>query len=85
MGYVSALDREGRTIWIADSHRDGKRFIVRADERLTAFVELESAIRFVHNAQRIAVRINKARQVVAASIKTLSITSPDVSTHLRPG
>ena len=85
MGCVSALDREGRTIWIADSHRDGKRFIVRADERLTAFVELESAIRFVHNAQRIAVRINKARQVVAASIKTLSITSPDVSTHLRPG
>jgi hypothetical protein len=29
----------------ADAHRDGKRFIVRADEKLTAFVELESAIR----------------------------------------
>jgi hypothetical protein len=28
-----------------DAHRDdGKRFIVRADEKLTAFVELESAI-----------------------------------------
>jgi len=26
-------------------HRDGKRFIVRADEMLTAFVELESAAR----------------------------------------
>jgi hypothetical protein len=27
-------------------HRDdGKRFVVRADEKLTAFVELESAIR----------------------------------------
>jgi hypothetical protein len=25
--------------------RDGKRFVVRADEKLTAFVELESAIR----------------------------------------
>ena len=36
----------GRTIWIADAHRDdGKRFVVRADEKLTAFVELESAIR----------------------------------------
>ena len=36
----------GRTIWIADAHRDdGKRFIVRADEKLTAFVELESVIR----------------------------------------
>jgi len=36
----------GRTIWIADAHRDdGKRFVVRADEKLTAFLELESAIR----------------------------------------
>jgi hypothetical protein len=31
---------------IADAHRDGgKRFVVRADEKLTAFVELEMAIR----------------------------------------
>jgi hypothetical protein len=44
-GCVSRLDCEGRTIWIADAHRgDGKRFIVRADEELTAFLELESAI-----------------------------------------
>jgi hypothetical protein len=29
-------------IWIADAHRDdGKRFVVRADEKLTAFLELE--------------------------------------------
>jgi hypothetical protein len=36
----------GRTIWIADAHRDdGKRFVVHADEKLTAFVELESEIR----------------------------------------
>ncbi len=42
---MSALDSNGRTIWIADAHRgDGKRFIVRADEKLTAFIELESAI-----------------------------------------
>ena len=33
-------------IWIADAHRDdGKRFVVHADEKLTAFIELESAIR----------------------------------------
>ena len=45
-GCVSAIDSNGRTIWIADAHRyDGKRFIVHADEKLTAFVELESAIR----------------------------------------
>jgi len=37
-GYVSAIDSQGRTIWIVDAHRDdGKRFIVRADEKLTAF------------------------------------------------
>jgi hypothetical protein len=40
-GYVSAVDSQGRTIWIVDAHR----FVVRADEKLTAFLELESAIR----------------------------------------
>jgi len=36
----------GRTIFIAYAHRDdGKRFVVRADEKLTTFVELELAIR----------------------------------------
>jgi hypothetical protein len=45
LGWVSALDVEGRTIWIADAHRgDGNRFIVRADELLTAFLELERAV-----------------------------------------
>jgi hypothetical protein len=44
-GCVSAVDSDGRTIWIADAHRDdGKHFVVRADELLTAFLELESAI-----------------------------------------
>ncbi len=43
---MSAVDSRGRTIWIADAHRDGgKRFVVRADEKLTLFVELEAAIR----------------------------------------
>src|SRR5512132_3117072 len=45
LGWVSAVDSQGRTIWIVDAHRDGRRFIVRADEKLTAFMELESAIR----------------------------------------
>jgi len=45
-GCVSAIDSNGRTIWIADAHRgDGKRFVVDAEEKLTAFVELEVAIR----------------------------------------
>jgi hypothetical protein len=46
LGCVSAIDSDGRTIWIADAHRDdGRRFVVRADEKLTAFLELESAVR----------------------------------------
>jgi len=45
-GCVSAIDREGRTIWIIDAHHDfGKRFVLRVDEKLTAFVKLETAIR----------------------------------------
>ena len=44
-GYVSAIDSNRRTIWIVDAHRDdGRRFIVRADEKPNAFLELESAI-----------------------------------------
>jgi hypothetical protein len=40
---VSALDSEGRTIWIADAHR-GESFVVHADEKLSAFLELERAV-----------------------------------------
>jgi hypothetical protein len=44
-GCVSAINFNGRTIWIADAHRDdGKRFVVRTDEKLTAFMELEAAV-----------------------------------------
>jgi len=42
LGWVSAVDPQGRTIWIADARpADGKRLIVRADEKLSAFAELE--------------------------------------------
>jgi hypothetical protein len=44
LGWISTIDSNGRTIWIADAHRDGKRFVVRADEKVTAFLELEAAI-----------------------------------------
>jgi hypothetical protein len=40
---VSGVDSNGQTIWIADVHRDeGKRFVVRADEKLTAFVQIKA-------------------------------------------
>ena len=43
-----AVGPDSRTIFVADAHRDdGKRFVVHADEKLTAFVELESVIRAV--------------------------------------
>jgi hypothetical protein len=43
-GYVSSVDSCGSRIFVADAYCvDGKRYIVRADEMLTAFVELEAA------------------------------------------
>ena len=45
LGWVSTLDLQGRTIWIVDAHRDdGKRYVVHADEKLSAFVELERQV-----------------------------------------
>jgi hypothetical protein len=45
-GCVSAADSRGRTIFVADAHRDdGNRFIFSADEKLTAFLELERVTR----------------------------------------
>ena len=41
-GCVATIDSNGRTIFVADAHRgDGKRYVVHADEKLTAFLELE--------------------------------------------
>ena len=45
-GCVSTINSNGQTIFVADAHcDDGRRFVVRADEKLTAFVELETATR----------------------------------------
>jgi hypothetical protein len=55
LGWISAVDSNGRTIWIADAHRDdGKHFVVHADEKLTAFVELELAIHAGGDFQRVS-------------------------------
>src|SRR5947208_10419634 len=47
LGYVSAIDSEGRTIWIADAHRgDGKRFVaVASANRSTACCNARMAVR----------------------------------------
>jgi hypothetical protein len=42
---VSGVDSNRRTIFVADVHRcDGNRFIVRAYEKLTEFVELHAGV-----------------------------------------
>jgi len=39
------MDSRGQTVWIADAHRgNGKHFVVRADDKFTACLELERAI-----------------------------------------
>jgi hypothetical protein len=40
-----AVHSKGRTMWIVDAHSQGKRFIVRADDLLTALVEFRCVIR----------------------------------------
>jgi hypothetical protein len=85
-GCVSAIDSNGRTIWIVDAHRDdGKHFVVRAEEKLTAFLELESAIRAAECPQDCGGREIRLDKLSRRVIKTLSVTSPDISTYLRPG
>jgi len=46
-GCVSAIDSNGRTTWIADAHRatEPGTLLCTRDKKLTAFVELEAAIR----------------------------------------
>jgi hypothetical protein len=44
-GCISAVDSEERTLWIVDAHRDDeRRFVVRADEKVSAFLELKRAV-----------------------------------------
>jgi hypothetical protein len=42
LGWISAVDSGGRTIWIVDAHRDnGKRFVARANKKLDRIIGLE--------------------------------------------
>ena len=61
-GCVSPMDSNGRTIFVADAHRDeNRRFIVRADEKLTALAAnwLAKLARFLQN----TVQFSKAAKV----------------------
>jgi hypothetical protein len=66
----SLTDSNGRTIWIADAHRDdGQRFVVHADEKLTAFVELEWAIWGARAAVRQTTPVTRPRTSDTCQIK----------------
>ena len=44
-GCVSTINSKGQTIFVEDAHRgDRRRFIVHADEKLSAFVELDRQV-----------------------------------------
>jgi hypothetical protein len=52
-GCVATVDSSGRTIFVADAQRgNAERFVVRADEKLTAFMELQAATRAFSESHR---------------------------------
>jgi len=77
-GCVSTINSVGQTIWIVDAHRDdGKRFVVHADEKLTAFVELKSAFHVPHallsdpaQAQKRTTKVSSTYNANSAILKT---------------
>jgi hypothetical protein len=44
-GCISSTDHDGRQFWVVAAESEGMpgRFIVRADEKLTAFLELQAS------------------------------------------
>jgi hypothetical protein len=65
--------REGRIIWSVDAHRgDGNHFVVHADEKLTGFLELESAIR------KIALTLYLGRWQSRARVKSVRRLRPEL-------
>ncbi len=85
-GCISAIDSNGRTIWIADAHRgDGKRLVVHADEKLTAFVEPESTIRAAERPEDCGARKITAGQLSQIEQKPPRFRHPKVSSPLRHG
>jgi len=58
---MATTDDKGRPIWVVAADReDAGRFIVRADEKLTAFLELEAVIR-VDTKQRWRYRLRRTK------------------------
>ncbi len=45
VGHVGFADAEGRELWSADASRDGKRWIVHAENLSAAYLEIEQQTR----------------------------------------
>jgi hypothetical protein len=72
-GCVSAIDSQRRTIWIDDAHHDEKRFVVRRNEKLTAFLELASAC-----AKTEAEGVKNEPEQPKSVLRTLSLVVPTI-------
>jgi hypothetical protein len=74
---------KGERIVVADARRDnGKRFVVRADEKLTAFVELESAICAARTGSGL---LDVCRQSRNWCYKRSADDTPNMASHTNPG
>jgi hypothetical protein len=77
LGYVSAVDCEGRTIWIVDAHRnDGKHFIaVASANRSTACFNARMAAR--RRSHRSVPVIERDRALELRSTPARGLKAPD--------
>jgi RNA polymerase sigma factor (sigma-70 family) len=76
------VDSNWRTIWIVDAHRgDGKR--VHADKKLTAFVELESAIAALSRSTNVCVPLRCRLDFRAISHLDRNVPADDSQVSLR--
>jgi hypothetical protein len=77
-GCLSVEDYNGPTIFVADAHRaDGKRFVVRADEKLTAFVNSQTKCRSgcLNASLRLGFTIRKNGSILSFSNPTKKVSS----------
>ena len=81
--FGQAVDSNGRTIWIADAHRDdGKRFVVRADEKLTAFMELRIRDEFVIRLKRLRGVSKEPGRIRKRSHENSKVGAPGCGTRI---
>ena len=83
LGWVSAVDTKGRDIFIVDAHRDdGKRYVVRADELLTAFREIGTGDSPVCR-EFIVVRLSPVFEIILVLLAHEALAFPDCRRGMR--